>query len=90
MNKVIQTVRSKWTNNKHLLAIAAVVASLFAVPVSSFATLSADEQAMLDAATGKITDLISAVGTLITTNITLIAAMVVGGLVIMYFKTAGR
>jgi tetrahydromethanopterin S-methyltransferase subunit D len=71
-------------------AIAAGVGLPMLSAGSSFAALSTDEQAMVTTITTKLTDLSTAVTTMIGSNLTLIATMIVGGFIVAYFWKAGR
>jgi hypothetical protein len=57
---------------------------------SSFAALSSDEQAMVTTITTKIDDLAGACRTMITSNLGLVATIIVGGFIVAYFWKAGR
>ncbi len=88
--KFFQKIQETAVNAKRKLVCAAAGAGMLALPGMSLAALSTEKQAMITVVTTKLDDLVGAVASIATSNLGLIAAMVVAGLIIMYMKTAGR
>ncbi len=92
MKKFYQKFKETASNAKSKLffGAAGVGMGMLALPGMSFAAFSAEETAMITFVETKVGDLISAVSTIATANLGLIATMVVAALIFMYMKSAGR
>jgi hypothetical protein len=75
---------------KKKAAVAAGAGSLALIASNASAALSIEEQALVDTVTGKLTDLVSAITSMVTANLGVAAAIIVGSLIIGYFYRAGR
>jgi len=79
--------------NKKKTVVLCVGSAVALSSTSAFATappLTAAEQALVDAVTGKLDALVGAVSSLVTANLGVVAAIVIGSLIIGYFWRAGR
>ena len=91
MKSFIAGIKKAAVQAKGKLAIVgAAGAGALMLPGISHAALSTEETALVTAVTTKLDDLITAVRTIATSNIGLISAMVVVGLIVMYLRSAGR
>ncbi|HSN22837.1 MAG TPA: hypothetical protein VLS45_01490 [Methylomicrobium sp.] len=89
MKKFYQKFKETVVHSKFGLA-SAIAGAALVLPCISHAALSTEESAMVTTVTTKLADLVTAVASIATANLGLIAAMVVAGLIIMYMKSAGR
>lgn len=91
MNTIVRKVKEAVFSAKGKLAAVAASAGFLALSSApAQAALSTEESAMVSVVTGKLTDLVSAVSSIATANLGLIAAIVVAALIITYMKSAGR
>lgn len=91
MNSFITGIKNVAVQAKGKLAlVGAAGAGALMLPGVSHATLSTEEQAMVTAVVGKVTDMGTAVTTFATANLGLVATIIIAGFIIYYMKTAGR
>lgn len=84
-------LKQKFSNLKcKTVAIAAASGVPMLYAGSAFAALSTEEQAMVTSITTKIDDLAVAARTMIASNLTLIATIIIGGFILAYMWRAGR